>query len=260
MTAFRVFLAQLAILWRDPAGNLERLRGLMQNLPGDEQTLLVLPEMMSTGFTDELEALAEPAQGSWEQAFQALVTATSLPVLLGIARRQPDGITNEAVLFRPEEGESGVSYRKIRRFKGENKVVTGGRTVVTFDFHGVTICPLICYDLRFPEIFRAGLRQGAEIFIVMANWPDIRHQHWELLLQARAIENQAFVVGVNRCGDDPALHYAGGSMVVDPHGKILYHAGDAEAIDEVLLDIEEMRAWRSAFPAVSDYLGEPGLP
>ncbi len=259
MTIIRIFLGQLNTLWRDPAANLEKLRGLLNPLAGGDDALLVLPEMMSTGFTDDLEVLAEMPGGPWEQAFHQLIREKSLPALVGLVRRHGEQLFNETIFMHPSESEAQVAYRKIRPFKSEHKVVTPGSEVITFEFRGAVVCPLICYDLRFPELFRAGLRQGAEVFVVMASWPDPRHHHWECLLKARAIENQAYVIGVNRCGDDPNAHHAGGSVVIDPHGVVVDHAGETESIREVEIDVQEVRDWRAAFPPVTDYLRKPQL-
>ena len=217
--------------------------------------MLVLPEMMGTAFTDDLDDLVEPAGGPWENQLHQLLVQHQLPALAGIARRQANGsITNEAVFLDPNAAIPTKGYQKIRPFRSEHKVVTPGKTVTTFEYAGVRYCPLICYDLRFPELFREGLRQGAEVFLVIASWPAPRQNHWEMLLQARAIENQAYVVGVNRCGDDPNFHYSGGSMVIDPWGTVLYHAGDSECIKRVDIDVQQVRDWREEFPATRDYL------
>jgi omega-amidase len=114
------------------------------------------------------------------------------------------------------------------------------------------VCPAVCYDLRFPELFRIGLSKGAEAFAIGANWPEARQAHWRTLLIARAIENQAFVLGVNRTGSDPALRYAGGTIAVGPRGEVL---GELEAEEGVLstgVDVSEMRKWREVFPAWRD--------
>jgi predicted amidohydrolase len=116
----------------------------------------------------------------------------------------------------------------------------------------LTICPAVCYDLRFPELFRRGLQQGAEMFVLGANWPSARQHHWRTLLIARAIENQAFVIGVNRCGSDPHLDYSGGSMALGPKGEILAELGDEERIESVEIDPEKLRSWRGEFPAWRD--------
>lgn len=113
--------------------------------------------------------------------------------------------------------------------------------------------PFICYDLRFPEIFRAAaLGLGSELLVVIASWPIKRAQHWVTLLQARAIENQAYVIGVNRCGTDPNFTYPGRSMVVDPHGVILVDASDVEGTVSARLDRARVASWREQFPALRD--------
>lgn len=260
MAIIQILLGQIDLLWRDPVGNLEKLERLLDPLTGSERTLLVLPEMMSTGFTDDLECLIEPPDGPWELRFRELLARRRLSALVGLARRHGEEIYNESLVFHVVGSDSGPpqhAYRKIRPFKSENKVVRPGTEVSTFSFSGATVCPLICYDLRFPELFRAGLRAGTEIFVVIASWPDLRHGHWEGLLRARAIENQAYVIGVNRCGQDPHFSFAGGSLVVDPHGEVVHHAGAGETIAAVEIDLEAVRSWRQEFPAVADYLNDP---
>ncbi len=107
---------------------------------------------------------------------------------------------------------------------GESDHYAAGDDVVLFQWDRFTVCTLICYDLRFPEIFRRAVRRGANLFIVMANWPQTRISHWTALLKARAIENQAYVAGVNRIGKDPMHAYSGGSLIIDPRGEVLADA------------------------------------
>jgi predicted amidohydrolase len=114
---------------------------------------------------------------------------------------------------------------------------TGGDQVCTFAWGGATVSPFICYDLRFPEVFRHGMRGGAEMLTVIANWPAPRIEHWVTLLRARAIENQAYVAGVNRCGNDPKLVYTGRSIIVDPHGAILADAASDERVISAAIDL-----------------------
>ena len=127
---------------------------------------------------------------------------------------------NEAVAFGPDGSET-ARYCKLHPFSyaGETDHYAPGAEVVTFDWEGITVAPLICYDLRFPEAFRAAVRKGAELYAVIANWPEPREQHWAALLDARAIENQAYVLGVNRVGSDPNTAYAGRSRIIDPRGR-----------------------------------------
>ncbi|HSI35394.1 MAG TPA: nitrilase-related carbon-nitrogen hydrolase, partial [Tepidisphaeraceae bacterium] len=117
---------------------------------------------------------------------------------------------------------------------------------------GLTVCPAVCYDLRFPEQFRAGVEAGAELFLVIANWPIKRENHWLTLLAARAIENQAYVLGVNRAGTDPTFTYGGRSILVDPHGVTRADAGIAESVLTADVDPTLVRQWRTDFPALRD--------
>ena len=127
---------------------------------------------------------------------------------------------NECVAFSPE-GRLLARYCKMQPFTlgGEMKHYSAGPAVARFEWGGFSVSPFICYDLRFPELFREATRRGASLLVVIANWPIVRVDHWVTLLRARAIENLAYVVGVNRCGTDPALVYPGRSIVVDPKGR-----------------------------------------
>jgi len=135
---------------------------------------------------------------------------------------------------------------------GESKNYEAGAEILTFKWHGFVVAPFVCYDLRFPELFREGARQAAQLFVVIANWPIKRIQHWVVLLQARAIENQAYVVGVNRTGSDPTYPYNGRSLIVNPHGDILVDAGSSECVISADVDLATVEAWRAEFPALQD--------
>jgi len=131
-------------------------------------------------------------------------------------------------------------------------VHTAGKDVTVIEWQGLKIATLICYDLRFPELARAAVKAGAELLVFIAAWPIKRVQHWITLLQARAIENLAFVIGVNQCGTDPSLTYPGRSLVIDPHGIIIADAGEHENVLSAELEPAMMHAWRSQFPALHD--------
>ena len=121
-----------------------------------------------------------------------------------------------------------------------------------FPWNGFTVAPFICYDLRFPEVFRAAAFRGANLFVVVALWPVKRQRHWLALLQARAIENQAYFIGVNRIGREPDLLYAGRSIVVDPHGFIVADAGEREQVLTAIAELHIVESWRGEFPALRD--------
>ena len=121
-----------------------------------------------------------------------------------------------------------------------------------FHWRDFAVSPFICYDLRFPEHFRVAARRGAQLITVIASWPVARIQHWVTLLQARAIENQAYVAGVNRCGTDPKLSYNGRSLIVSPRGDILADAGNGECVISAGLNLKELLAYRAELPFLAD--------
>jgi predicted amidohydrolase len=164
---------------------------------------------------------------------------------------------NRAVIIGPN-GEPVAEYSKVHPFSygRETEAFEGGRGVVTYDWRAggesLRVCPAICYDLRFPELFRLGLKAGAEVFATQANWPASRAAHWRALLIARAIENQAYALGVNRAGRDPNLEYAGGSIAVGPRGDVIGELGPEEGVLSVDLNPGHVRSWRETFPAWKD--------
>jgi predicted amidohydrolase len=124
--------------------------------------------------------------------------------------------------------------------------------VTFFEWNRLKVSPFVCYDLRFPEHFRAATKRGAQLLTVIANWPVARIHHWTALLQARAIENQAYVAGVNRCGKDPTLTYNGRSMIVSPKGEVLADAGHGESVIGVEIDPAELEVYRQQLPFLAD--------
>jgi predicted amidohydrolase len=210
--------------------------------------------MSTSGFSMNVAAAADTSAGETEVFLARMARHYHLTILGGLARQLSDGKgANEAVAFGPD-GSLLCRYRKIHSFSpaGETGAFRAGHEIVTFPWNGFTVCPLICYDLRFPELFRAAVARGTDLFCVIANWPDRRHQHWTTLLQARAIENQAFVLGVNRSGADPHFHYAGGTSLTDPHGATLAAAGDGPELLRATPSPGTAAAWRAAFPALRD--------
>jgi predicted amidohydrolase len=134
----------------------------------------------------------------------------------------------------------------------ESDHYSAGDHLTMFRWADLKVAVFICYDLRFPETFRLAGSRGAQVMVVIANWPDKRHSHWLALLRARAIENQVYVVGVNRCGRDPKLGYAGGTLIIDPQGNIVASAGRKESIVSAKLDSAAVSQWRSDFPVLKD--------
>ena len=248
-----VAAVQLDIAWEEKSSNVARSRELTNAHPIADGTLVVLPEMFSTGFTMNASLADEGADRPAGKCIAELAGRYGGAVG-GVVNRTGDQFHNEAIVYTGGD-EPVARYAKIQpmTIAGEDEHYVAGEAVVTCDFNGVRICPLICYDLRFPELFREGVRLGAEVFIVIANFPAARASHWRSLLIARAIENQAAIVGVNRVGvDGNGLDYAGGSIVVDHYGNVLAEAGTDECVLNARIDIGLLRKWRTEFPALDD--------
>jgi omega-amidase len=248
----RVAGLQLDIAWEDRAANLAKARRLAEGATLPARSLLVLPEMFSSGFSMNVDRAAE--SGEVSAALGSLAKDLGLFVLGGVVTKAADGRgRNQAAAFGPD-GRELVRYTKIHPFSfaGETDHYAPGTEVLHFDWDGVAVCPFVCYDLRFPEIFREGVRKGAQLYAVIANWPQPREEHWMTLLRARAIENQAYVVGVNRCGKDPKLAYSGRSLVVDPKGVVIADAGNAEGVFGADVDLPALLDYRKQFPALKD--------
>ncbi|MCF6313972.1 MAG: carbon-nitrogen family hydrolase [Verrucomicrobiales bacterium] len=248
-------------MWEDREANFERISNLLASAEIPAQSLVVLPEMFATGFSMNVGKVAEAAPSQAEAFLQGLAKQYDGLFIGGVVREAEGGDEggrkgcNQSVAVDPT-GQCLARYQKIRTFRNastnEFAFYQRGTEVVTFDWGGFKICPLICYDLRFPELFRRGAAQGAQLFVVIASWPVARVDHWLTLLRARAIENQAYVVGVNRCGEDPNWDYPGASVVIDPHGKVLVNAREGEAVVSAEVSIEVVDEWRETFPALVD--------
>lgn len=173
-------------------------------------------------------------------------------IIAGMVSNRENLLTNEAILI-DSSGKVVGDYAKIHPFtpSGEKDAGSFGSWVKTMPLGDWTLAPFVCYDLRFPEIFRLAT-PAAELLIVLANWPTPRVEHWVTLLKARAIENQAYVIGVNRVGSDPNLDFPGCSLIVDPKGEVLAEGSGSVEILSAPLDLASVRKWRQDFPASND--------
>jgi predicted amidohydrolase len=259
-----VTCVQFDIAWHDKQANFAKIRSLLDSSGGcPAGGLLVLPEMFSTGFSMEVAVTAEGQQRPAEKFLGGLSRQYGCWTLGGVVTAVADGRgLNEAVMFAPG-GAEALRYAKVHPFSyaQEDRYFAAGEGPVTVDMppdepasgqRGARLSPFVCYDLRFPETFRLAALAGAEVMVVIANWPGVRAGHWRALLAARAIENQAWVVGVNRVGADPHASYDGSSMVIDPRGAVVADAGTGEAVFSAELDIASLRQYRREFPAMAD--------
>jgi omega-amidase len=231
---------QLDIAWENPPANHDKVHRLLSAAQPKPQTLVVLPEMFATGFTMNL-ALAEDTGESVAE----IAREFRVQILAGMVRNR----RNEAVLF-DAQGREIARYAKMHPFKFAGETAEPGTEPIVVDCGEFKLAPIVCYDLRFPEIFRDGVKRGANLFAVIANWPSSRLDHWLTLLKARAIENQAYVIGVNRCGRDPNVDYTGRSQIISPRCEVLADAGDSEGVVKAELDLPKLQAYRQKFPAL----------
>ena len=248
-----VYGVQTDTAWHDAAANRTRVRRLIEAAGVERGGLIALPETFASGFTNDVAAaaadnvetlrfLADLARGTACHVVAGLVTDDGPGLVEGAARGR-----NVAVCF-DADGTEVARYAKMNRLptSGEDRHFVAGAGNVSFAAGGMTVCPLICYDLRFPMTWHGG--RGGEVFVLIANWPAARMHHWHALLRARAVENQAYVVAVNRCGRDPNVGYSGGSVVYDFDGGVVTGLDDQPGVMTATLDLPALREFRRRLP------------
>jgi len=247
----RVALAQYDIQWEAPIANLEKIKTFIT----DDVDLLVLPEMCLTGFTMEPEGVAESMDGDHIQMLQNLADQHDLGIMGSLVVQENGKLFNRLMLFAPNQSIQTYDKRHLFTFGGESRNYTAGSNDGIFHLkvndQEWKICARICYDLRFPAWCRNMVDYDLIVFV--ASWPEKRHHAWQNLIQARAIENQAYAIGVNRTGKDGNnLNYLGGSRVVDYNGDVLYDVEDKEGVSIVTLEKQKMLTYREKLPFLQD--------
>lgn len=256
----KVYCVQMDLAWHDAAQNRCRAQKLIRDVAPAAGSLVVLPEMFASGFTADVAAATDSPRDETAAWCAALAAEFDCTIIAGLVSTAPDGRgRNQAIVCGPG-GEIG-RYTKIHPFRpgGEADQYQPGDRPLVVEIDGgasgvVRIAPLICYDLRFPETFREAALEGVDLFAVIASWPSTRHGHWQALLRARAIENQAHVVGVNRTGSDPNFDYAGGTCIYDHSGQALLAMNELPGVASATLDLAVQRQARRDLPFLSDFL------
>lgn len=252
----RVHLVQGETRWHDPEGNRRYYQGLMAALKA-KTDLVVLPETFTSGFSNDAVQSAEDMHGktvSWMQEQAAELDAA----VCGSVQMVVDGNVFNRMLFVTPDGKvQTYDKRHLFTFAREHERYAAGTDRLIVEWRSWRICPLVCYDLRFPVFSRNGLdaqdQPLYDLLLYVANWPSVRDYPWRTLLRARAIENLSYVVGVNRVGNDGnGLHYSGDSAVIDFLGQALVELRDAEGVIDASLDRSALDAHRARFPALND--------
>lgn len=251
MSALRVAGAQTDIAWEDPGANFARAEQHVAAAVAAGARLVALPEMFATGFSMDAERMAThaPAVREW------LATSArrhGVWLLAGLAEPGAERPRNAAALY-DSSGIERLRYHKVHPFSlaREHEHFEGGTRLPTIDVEGVRVTALVCYDLRFPELFRARA-DTTDLFVVIANWPAPRRLHWSTLLRARAIEAQAYVLGVNRVGTGDRLSYVGDSALYDPFGETLVSRAAQPGVLAGDVDPEAVAAARAKFSFLAD--------
>jgi omega-amidase len=246
----RVTMVQADLTWQDPAANRRGLAGHFRGLAGHTD-LVVLPEMFSTGFSMETEALEEDMDGPTIGWMREEAAALGCVITGSLIVREQGRCHNRLVWARPDGTLGHYDKRHLFRIAGERDHYAAGDRRSVLELKGWRVCPMICYDLRFPVWSRN--RDDYELLLYVANWPQRRAHAWSTLLKARAIENLCYVVGVNRIGKDGnGVTYAGDSVALDFLGQPLSSEGGGDRVETAVLDLEALQSYRRSFPAHLD--------
>lgn len=252
-----ITLLQQDIVWGNPSANQKAAEGAM--LAADKSDLYVLPEMWSTGFATEPEGIAE-SDGSSLNWMKQMANRLDAAVAGSIATEIDGKYYNRFYFVKPanDGSDNEIEYydkHHLFTYSGEHLRYTAGERRVVVEWRGWRFLLQVCYDLRFP-VFARNCAEGPDAYDValyVASWPTSRRAPWDTLLRARAIENQCYVCGVDRTGDDPACHYNGGTAIIDAYGNTVAACPDGEvSAIRVELDMDKLAAFRKKFPVLSD--------
>ncbi|MGY0798419.1 amidohydrolase [Lysobacter sp. A286] len=258
MKNLRISLIQGSTLWHDPAGNRDYYGALAAPLHGLTD-LVVLPETFTSGFSNDAIGDAETMDGPTVAWIREQASSLDAAVTGSLQIREGDQVFNRMLFAKPDGELHTYDKRHLFRYAGEHKRYAAGRDRITVQWKGWSICPLVCYDLRFPvfsrnrfDVERPGL-PDYDLALYVANWPAARAHAWKTLLRARAIENLSYVAGLNRVGTDGnGIAYAGDSSVIDFVGDALSECTDSEMTTTTTLLASELQAHRERFPAMLD--------
>lgn len=251
MENLKVTLFQGYLYWENIDKNLQNIGVRLSGLR-TKPDLIVLPEMFSTGFSMEAEKLAEEMGGKTMHWMLQMAREHNCVITGSLIIRENGNYYNRLVWMRPDGTYNCYDKRHLFAMGKEHEAYTPGNKRLLVELKGWKICPVICYDLRFPVWLR-NVHEMYDLLLIIANWPERRIAHWRALINARAIENQAYVIGVNRVGHDgEEVYHSGDSMCVDPQGNIVYHKRDEEDMYTLTLIANEVARTRKLLPFLKD--------
>jgi predicted amidohydrolase len=248
----KIGLIQYSPIWEDKHANKAKIENLLSDL-NEDLSLLIFPELTLTGFTMHSDKFAESIEGESYNYFKTISKKFKVHILAGMIEQEEDNRFNTLFHISPN-GELITKYRKIHPFSysRENEFYQRGKQPVITEIENFKVGLSICYDLRFPELYRFYGKEKVDMMVSIANWPIARIEHWRVLLRARSIENQCYMVGVNRVGNDPKLSYNGYSSVFDPMGNEIVSITDQEVLISAELQKDKIIEVRKTFPFLED--------
>jgi predicted amidohydrolase len=246
-----VTLIQADIVWEDKKANLKQYQSFIESVQ-DKKEVVVLPEMFSTGFSMNTQALAEPMDGPTAQWMKNIAKQHRC-ILTGSLIIEDEGkYYNRLLWVQPDGVMHHYDKRHLFAYADEHNHFTPGDKRLIVSVKGFRICPMVCYDLRFP-VWARNRDEEYDVLLYVANWPERRNLAWKTLLPARAIENLSYVIGVNRVGlDAKGLSYTGDSAVYGPLGEELYEVSNTSAVHTITLEIEQVDNTRAQLPFLND--------
>lgn len=245
----KVTILQRNIEWANPRLNVARADEALARLP--DADLFVWPEMFSTGFCTQPEGIAETADSNTLQWMKRKAAERDCAIAGSVAVCEEGKYYNRFYFVTPDGSVRHYDKKHLFTYGGEHERFTAGTERVVVDFRGVRILLAVCYDLRFPVWARN--KGDYDMILYVASWPTPRVDAWSALLRARAIENQCYVAGVNRVGNDPYCDYSGGSVIIDPYGKTLAECPwNTESVATAEIDMEALEKFRKKFPVLGD--------
>lgn len=252
MKTLKVTTFQAYLFWENIQKNLQNLALRLTSIR-EKTDLIVLPEMFSTGFSMNVEKLAEEMAGFTMQWMHQQAKKFGCVLTGSIIIKEEGKYYNRLIWMRPDGSYEYYDKRHLFGFAKEDQHYTAGSKKLFVELNGWKICPMICYDLRFPVWLRNKKGEEYDMLLIVANWPESRSLHWRSLVPARAIENQAFVVAVNRVGHDGnEIFHSGDSMCIDPNGKVVYYKPNDEDLYTFSINKDDLINSRKSFPFLKD--------
>lgn len=251
MEPIKITIFQAYLFWENVEKNLQNLALRLSSLR-EKTDLILLPEMFNTGFTTNVEKCAEKMDGPSMHWLYEMSKKFDCVIAGSLIIEEADKYYNRFVWMSPDGSFMHYDKRHLFSMANEDEVFTKGNSRVVLQLKGWKICPMICYDLRFP-VWTRNQVEGYDLLVYTASWPDKRSAHWRALIPARAIENQAFVIGVNRVGyDGNEVYYSGGSMCISPVGDVVYYKPEDEDLYTFTLNPKDLENARNQFPFLKD--------